>query len=78
VNDVKKQPNSIEPMDKVNFDHHLHRWKYNKLVWLVCAHSDYCAPVVGTVVTGEVERICLKNGLLFHELLRYIQDRDKY
>jgi len=27
--------------------------------------------VVITVTTPEVEDICLKNGLLFHEMLRY-------
>lgn len=32
--------------------------------------SEYCAPVIATVSTAEVEGICLKNGLLFHELLR--------
>ena len=28
-----------------------------------------CTPVVGILSTDEVERICFKNGLLFHELL---------
>ena len=31
--------------------------------------GDYCAPVVVTVATAEVENICLKNGLLLHEIL---------
>eukprot|EP01038_Epipyxis_sp_PR26KG_P005036 gene5036-7027_t len=31
--------------------------------------SEYCAPVVITVTTAEAEGICLKNGLLLHELL---------
>jgi hypothetical protein len=34
-------------------------------------YSEYCAPVVLTFASAEVEKICLKNGLLFHELLRY-------
>mmetsp|Transcript_14452 Transcript_14452/g.21723 ORF Transcript_14452/g.21723 Transcript_14452/m.21723 type:complete len:1460 (-) Transcript_14452:198-4577(-) len=33
--------------------------------WLV----EYTSPVVVTVATAEAEAICLKNGLLFHELL---------
>lgn len=32
---------------------------------------EYTSPVVVTIATAEVESICLKNGLLFHELLRY-------
>jgi len=31
--------------------------------------NEYCAPVVVTVTTAEVETISLKNGLLFHEVL---------
>jgi hypothetical protein len=31
--------------------------------------GEFCAPVVVTVATAEVESICLKNGLLLHELL---------
>ena len=31
--------------------------------------SEFCAPVVVTLATAEVESICLKNGLLLHELL---------
>lgn len=31
--------------------------------------DEYCAPVVACVATAEVESICLKNGLLLHELL---------
>ena len=31
--------------------------------------GEFCAPVVVTVATAEVENICLKNGLLLHELL---------
>ena len=31
--------------------------------------SEFCSPVVVTVATAEVESICLKNGLLLHELL---------
>lgn len=31
--------------------------------------GEFCAPVVVTVVTAEVESICLKNGLLLHEML---------
>lgn len=27
-------------------------------------------PCVATVATDEVERLCCKNGLMFHELLR--------
>ena len=27
-------------------------------------------PCVATIATDEVERLCCKNGLLFHELLR--------
>ncbi len=33
--------------------------------------SEYCAPVVITLASEEAERICLHNGLLLHELLRY-------
>ena len=33
--------------------------------------SDVCAPVVITVSTNKAENLCLKNGLLFHELLRF-------
>ena len=33
---------------------------------------EYNAVVVGTVATAEAENICLKNGLLFHELLRCV------
>jgi hypothetical protein len=36
--------------------------------WLV----EYTSPVVVTVATAEAEAICLKNGLLFHELLRFV------
>jgi hypothetical protein len=32
--------------------------------------EGHCVPSVAVLVTDEVERICLKNGLLFHELLR--------
>jgi hypothetical protein len=32
---------------------------------------DFCVPVVVTLATAEVEKICLQNGLLLHELLRY-------
>lgn len=31
--------------------------------------SEFCAPVVVTLATGEAERVCLQNGLLLHELL---------
>lgn len=31
--------------------------------------NDFCAPVVVTIATAEVENICMKNGLLLHELL---------
>jgi hypothetical protein len=31
---------------------------------------EYTSPVVVTIATAEVESICLKNGLLLHELLR--------
>lgn len=31
--------------------------------------GEFCAPVVVTVTTAEVENICQKNGLLLHELL---------
>lgn len=31
--------------------------------------GEFCAPVVVTVATAEVESICLRNGLLLHELL---------
>ena len=31
--------------------------------------KEFCAPVVMTVTTAEVENTCLKNGLLFHELM---------
>lgn len=31
--------------------------------------GEYCAPVVVTVATAEVESICLLNGLLLHEIL---------
>ena len=31
--------------------------------------SEFCAPVIATITTNEVELICQKNGLLFHELL---------
>eukprot|EP01041_Mallomonas_annulata_P002922 gene2922-5736_t len=31
--------------------------------------TEYFAPVVVTLATADVERICLENGLLFHELL---------
>ena len=31
--------------------------------------GEFCAPVVVTVATAEVENICLKNWLLLHELL---------
>lgn len=33
-------------------------------------HSEYNAAVIVTVTSAEAENICLKNGLLFHELLR--------
>ena len=37
---------------------------------MICAESrEFCSPVVVTVATAEVENICLKNGLLLHELL---------
>ena len=37
---------------------------------ILCALSrEFCSPVVVTVATAEVENICLKNGLLLHELL---------
>jgi hypothetical protein len=32
--------------------------------------SEFCSPVVVTVTTAEAEALCLKNGLLLHELLR--------
>jgi hypothetical protein len=35
-------------------------------------HREFCAPVVVTVTSPEVEKISLKNGLLFHDLLRYL------
>ena len=39
-------------------------------VMILCAISrEFCSPVVVTVATAEVENICLKNGLLLHELL---------
>jgi hypothetical protein len=31
--------------------------------------QEYCAPVVLTITTAETESICLKNGLLLHEML---------
>lgn len=31
--------------------------------------NEFCAPVIATITTNEVELICQKNGLLFHELL---------
>lgn len=34
--------------------------------------SEFCAPVVVTLVSAEAEKICLKNGLLLHELLRFV------
>jgi hypothetical protein len=48
------------------------------VILLFCCHlniliaycSEYCAPVVVTLTTLEAENVCLKNGLLFHELLR--------
>lgn len=38
-------------------------------ICLLDAFSEYCAPVVITLATGEAERVCLQNGLLLHELL---------
>jgi hypothetical protein len=32
--------------------------------------EEDCCPVVCTLATAEVERLCAKNNLLFHELLR--------
>ena len=36
---------------------------------------EYNAAVVVTVATAEAENMCLKNGLLFHELLRYAREQ---
>ena len=41
------------------------------LLNFVC-YSDFCAPVVAVVATAQVENLSLKNGLLFHDLLRYL------
>lgn len=38
--------------------------------------SEFCAPVVMVVPTAEVESISLKNGLLFHDLLRAFSTLD--
>lgn len=38
--------------------------------------SEFCAPVVMVVPTAEVEAISLKNGLLFHDLLRAFSTLD--
>lgn len=35
-------------------------------------YREFNAPVIITVTTPEAERLCLKNGLLFHEMLRYV------
>jgi hypothetical protein len=32
--------------------------------------DDFCTPVVVTTASAAVEEICLKNGMLLHELLR--------
>ena len=42
-----------------------------KIYPFVLSRREYNAAVVVTVATAEAENICLKNGLLFHELLRY-------
>ena len=34
--------------------------------------SEFCAPVITVVATAEVETISLQNGLLFHDLLRFV------
>jgi hypothetical protein len=36
--------------------------------WLV----EYTSPVVVTVSSAQAEIVSLQNGLLFHELLRYV------
>lgn len=60
-------------MDKVEITMQLYCFRNftcRCIIYLMFRLSEFCAPVVVVVATAEVEALALKNGVLFHDLLR--------